>query len=307
MTGPRELSAESSSGGSAGAADRHPSEVPLRWQSFWFNRPHSEHAISFETSTRRNARKRWFCSQTLLGTGGFGAVYLGMSHEGMLVAVKQMETGRNSNAALLNEVKMLSRLRHNHIIAYLGSTVVDSKVMVIMEYACTTLAKVLVNFGKLSLSSAKRYTRDVTRGLRYLHFNAVLHRDIKPQNVLIGQTGTCKLADFGMALQHDKVVQDGISIEGTPHYMAPETVHGQIGMAADVWALGVTTWEMLYGKLEGNQSELAILYQLGLMKRAPQIPDDLSNEVKDFLKQSLCLDPNHRATAQQLLDSTFLL
>ena len=98
-------------------------------------------AFAFETSGRRT--KRWVCSSAVLGAGGFGTVYLGMSDEGKLVAIKQLEmASRDVNLALLNELRMLSSLKHRHIVAYLGSAVVGSHVMVIMEYACTTLAKV---------------------------------------------------------------------------------------------------------------------------------------------------------------------
>ena len=115
--------------------------------------------------------------------------------------------------------------------------------------------------------------------------------------------------DLGCA----QVDQSSETIIGTPHYMAPETVRGQIGMAADVWALGVTLWEMLEGSMWdvyhslNTTSDIALLFRLGMMTEPPDIPETFSEAVREFLKACLKLEPERRATTKQLMEYTFLL
>ena len=99
----------------------------------------------------------------------------------------------------------------------------------------------------------KKAVCDVASGLKFMHSNGVLHRDIKPQNILVGSDGIAKLADFGVS----KVIEDESDMikqtEGTLHFMPPEACDMEIdefsGKAADVWALGVTLYAMLYNKV----------------------------------------------------------
>jgi len=267
--------------------------------------------VPFTTPTRKGTPRLWYLSDTLLGEGGYGGVYLGMSDCGSLVAVKRMEIAPEKNAQLRNEVKLLSKFQNPSIVAYLGSAVVGPHVLVVMEYAPTSVAKLLANFGKLSEPCVRRYGRDILHGLRYLHAHNVIHRDIKPQNVLIGQSGRCKLADFGTAALLHKVEQGGDTVMGTPHYMAPEVVRGQVGPEADVWAMGVTVWEMLTGHLIDNCQEMtnvvAVMFHFGMMTEAPQIPHEFSEDLRDFLRGCLCPDPARRAMAEGLLRHRFVL
>jgi len=179
-----------------------------------------------------------------------------------------------------------------------------------MEFAVTALSRVLSTFGKLTLPCAKRYARDIVMGLQYLHANDVIHRDVKPQNVLLGQSGYCKLADFGTASLLTKLEQNAEMVMGTPHYMAPELIRGQIGRPADVWALGVTVWQMLTGALLDDVQEMtntaAVMFHVGMMTKAPQIPHEFSDEVKLFLRSCLNLEPQERGTADELLGEPFL-
>eukprot|EP00667_Euglena_gracilis_P001475 EG_transcript_1474 len=204
--------------------------------------------VMFTDTTNR----QWHCSTTLLGAGAFGDVYLAMSEAGMPVAVKRVKLGSNVAANLPQEIKLLSKYRHANIVAYLGSGLVQStipQVLIVMEYvACGSLESLLKKFGKFQESSVQRYTRDIVRGLSYLHNNGVLHRDVKPANVLVEHTGACKLADFGTAamLQHNE--SHGADLVGTPQYMAPEVLEGDVSSAGDIWAVGVTCLQLLTGK-----------------------------------------------------------
>eukprot|EP00667_Euglena_gracilis_P001081 EG_transcript_1081 len=296
---PRRLSQWSADTNSNIVVDELPSDMPTLGR-----------ATAFTTTHRDGGEKVWYYSDTLLGAGGFGGVYLGLSEDGTLVAVKQMEIQPEKKSQLRNEIKMLSKFQHPNIVAYLGSAVVGRSVFVVMEYAPTSLSSVILVFGRLPEPCAKRYTKEVLQGLTYLHLNDVIHRDVKPQNVLIGLDGSAKLADFGTAALLYNVEQGCETVIGTPHYMAPEVIHGQVGKEADIWALGVTVWEMLTGNLLNGSEDLtnyaAVIFQLGMMTEAPQIPHDFSEPLREFLHVCLSVDPTKRATADKLIQFPFL-
>ena len=286
----------------------------------------------------------WYISPALLGAGGFGAVYLGMSDAGMLVAIKKMPLAPDKAREMLHEIKVLSRYRHEHIVAYLGSAVLrlggggspdapDSpaggpaaasesarggaqpvnELLIVMEYVpCGSLAHVLEQFGRFPVTSVQRYARDILRGLRYLHAEGVLHRDIKPQNTLLEASGLCKLADFGTAALlggGEAAAGEAGAVVGTAHYMAPELLRGGPATAgADVWAFGITCLQLLTGSLWMDATNaFAVLYALGTMEAAPEVPEDLPKEVREVLRVCLALELDARATAVGLLNMPFFL
>ena len=160
------------------------------------------------------------------------------------------------------------------------------------------------------MPSVRRYMRDILRGLRYLHSERVLHRDVKPQNVLLDTTGHCKLADFGTAaLASGAAGAAAGEIVGTPHYMAPEVINGAVcAAAADVWAAGVTCRQLLTGGLLFDRTNaMAVMYALATLTEPPAVPAELPEEVRDFLTACLRLDPQARGTADQLLAMPFLI
>eukprot|EP00667_Euglena_gracilis_P000927 EG_transcript_927 len=257
--------------------------------------------------------EQWDRSGTLLGAGGFGEVYLGMNPQGGLGAVKRLRLRQDMAQELLTEVRILSDFRHDNIVAYLGIAICDPYVLIVMEYVpCGSLATVLAQFGALRPSSVRRYARDVLRGLAYLHGRNVLHRDVKPANVLLDQTGHCKLADFGTAALISTVDRrdgaGGAVVVGTPAYMAPEVLKGQSGAPADLWALGVTCFQLLTGQvLFPATNAVAMMFALGTLESPPPIPASLPAEAQAFLGQCLALDPAARGTADGLLQLPFLL
>eukprot|EP00759_Apiculatamorpha_spiralis_P046165 PhF_6_TR42717/c0_g2_i1/m.64539 len=153
----------------------------------------------------------WKRSAKLLGAGAYAEVYLGMGQDGGLVALKTLQlksammsprkTNSNFMASVdevLHEVSLLSALRHENIVGYIGSCVVDGVLLIVMEYVPGgSLASLIKEFRTLDLEPTKRYVRDVVRGLTFLHRKDVIHQDVKPHNVLLMIDGQCKLTDFG--------------------------------------------------------------------------------------------------------------
>lgn len=112
----------------------------------------------------------------------------------------------------------------------------------------------------------KKIMRNCVRGLNYLHKNNIIHRDIKPQNMLIANNGKAKIADFGVSALFD--TNDSLSkTEGTYHFMAPECCDPEMesfsGRAADIWSLGVTLYCMIYNELPFfDENELRIMKKI---------------------------------------------
>eukprot|EP01004_Peranema_trichophorum_P003442 NODE_242_length_3166_cov_37.850477_g196_i1.p1 GENE.NODE_242_length_3166_cov_37.850477_g196_i1~~NODE_242_length_3166_cov_37.850477_g196_i1.p1 ORF type:complete len:935 (+),score=137.66 NODE_242_length_3166_cov_37.850477_g196_i1:68-2806(+) len=194
--------------------------------------------------------KIWKCSDIKLGEGAFGSVYLGMSQLGQLVAVKKMKANVDPKLQeeMLNEIRLLVKFRNDNIVSYLGSAVVSRCLIVILEYVSGgSLAYILEHFGPLPPSSVSQYSRHILRGLNYLHSNGVVHRDVKPANLLLDESGRCKLADFGTADHLNNIKK---SVKGTPMYMAPEALKGcEYLPSSDIWSFGLTTLQLLTARL----------------------------------------------------------
>nr|GMD43272.1 mitogen-activated protein kinase kinase kinase YODA [Ipomoea batatas] len=154
----------------------------------------------------------------------------------------------------------------------------------------------------------RSYTQQILSGLAYLHGKSTVHRDIKGANILVDPNGRVKLADFGMA-KHITGQSCPLSFKGSPYWMAPEVIKNANGCnrAVDIWSLGCTVLEMATTKPPWSQYEgVAAMFKIGNSKELPAIPDHLSDEGKNFVRQCLQRNPHHRPTAAQLLDHPFV-
>ncbi|KAJ9568022.1 hypothetical protein OSB04_003988 [Centaurea solstitialis] len=151
------------------------------------------------------------------------------------------------------------------------------------------------------------YTRQILHGLKYLHDQSVVHRDVKCANILVDANGSVKLADFGLAKATK--LNDVKSCKGTAFWMAPEVVNQKscgYGLAADIWSLGCTVLEMLTRQIPYSPLEcMPALFRIG-RGIPPPIPNYLSREARDFISQCLHVNPRDRPTATQLLDHPFV-
>ncbi|KAI3448307.1 hypothetical protein Pfo_004972 [Paulownia fortunei] len=248
-----------------------------------------------------------------LGSGSFSTVYEAFTDNGFFFALKEVSLhdqdnqGRQNISHAEKEISLLNQFEHENIVRYLGSDKDDSKFYIFLELVTQgSLARLYQNY-QLWDSQVSAYTRQILRGLNYLHGRNVIHRDIKCANILVDASGSVKLADFGLA----KVTKlnDIKSCKGTPFWMAPEVVnlkdHGY-GTAADIWSLGCTVLEMLtrqnpYPNLEKMQA----LFKIG-RGEGPPVPTHLSNDARDFIDKCLQVKPEDRPTAAQLLEHSFV-
>ena len=168
-------------------------------------------------------------------------------------------------------------------------------------------AEILRDEGSLDVRDALSIVVQALRGLEYAHRNGVVHRDVKPGNLLRGEDGVVKLADFGIAKafsDESSITQVG-SVLGTAAYLAPEQAAGeQAGPAADLYALGVVAYQLLSGRLPyeaQSLTELALKQQRELPPRLDELNPEVSPQLALAVDRALALDPRQRpASADEL-------
>jgi tRNA A-37 threonylcarbamoyl transferase component Bud32 len=194
----------------------------------------------------------------LIGQGGMGAVYLARQTAlDRLVALKLVrprETDPTFAERFVREAKAMARLNHPHVVAVYESGAAGGLPYLVMEYVDGVTLRDAMRERKLSPAEALAIVPQICDALEYAHGQGVVHRDVKPENILLGRDGRVKIADFGLAKVTDPA---GVSLTGTrqamgtPHYMAPEQWEkpGEVDHRADIYALGVVLYELLTGEL----------------------------------------------------------
>lgn len=252
----------------------------------------------------------------LIGRGTFGHVYAGFnSDRGQMCAMKEVTLfsddpkSKESAKQLGQEISLLSRLQHPNIVRYYGSETVEDKLYIYLEFVSGgSIHKLLQEYGQFGEQAIRNYTKQILLGLAYLHATNTVHRDIKGANILVDPKGRVKLADFGMA-KHINGQECPFSLKGSPYWMAPEVIKNSSGcnLAVDIWSLGCTVLEMATSKPPWGEYEgIAAMFKIGNSKELPPIPDHLSEEGKDFIRQCLQRDPSSRPTAVDLLQHSFV-
>ena len=189
-----------------------------------------------------------------LGVGGMATVYLAEdSSLGRKVALKVMAERYAEDGEFVErfrrEAQAAARLNHPNIIAVYDRGEADGRPYIAMEYLQgRTLKQVIQKEGPLPPERAIAIAMQVLAGLRYAHEHGVVHRDVKPHNVLVGDDGRIKVTDFGIAHAGDPQMTEVGSIVGTAQYLSPEQARGRsVGPQTDVYSLGVVLYEMLAG------------------------------------------------------------
>ncbi len=233
-----------------------------------------------------------------LGRGGMGVVYLVRQGSlGRLAAVKVLRPAGVASGPttrrLLEEARHLARLRHPHIVAVheVGRDGRGEPYFT-MDYIDGEPLSALLGRGRLTPSQSLAILNPVAGAVRHAHEHGVIHRDLKPGNILLDGAGTAIVTDFGLA--RDLARADGLTrpgeMMGTPAYMAPEQARGQAGLvgeATDVHALGAIFYEMLSGRPPyGNDAPADILARL--LRDDPTPPTRLDRRVPRDL-EAICL------------------
>ncbi|KAJ2027341.1 Protein kinase of the Mitotic Exit Network [Coemansia sp. S2] len=239
----------------------------------------------------------------IIGKGAAGSVYRGLNlRTGGVVAIKQIrKEGFSSNdeiEAARKEIDVLRDLNHRNIVKYIGYEQTEQELDIILEY-CEggSLQNILRKFSKFPENLVGVYVAQILDGLSYLHSNAILHRDIKPGNILLVKEGVVKLADFGVAR-----IQNGLdTVVGSPYWIAPEVLQLKgATSASDIWSLGCTIVQLVDGKAPYQDlPPMAAMFRIG-QDEHPPFPSNISPQLRDFLSKCLVHVPSARASADEL-------
>ncbi|GAA5901977.1 uncharacterized protein JCM6883_000455 [Sporobolomyces salmoneus] len=298
-----------------------------------------DRSLAFLASSSSNISLRWQQGK-FIGGGTFGNVYLAVNLDsGEELAVKEirfqdLQSAPHLVKTIRDEMKVMEMLRHDNIVQYYGIEVHRDKVYIFEEYCPGGSLANLLEHGRIEDEIIIQiYALQMLSGLIYLHSQNVVHRDIKPDNILLDSNGTIKYVDFGAAkvlAKNQKTLAsrsrmnmastvkldengqpgpaDANSLTGTPMYLSPETVKGErrgkMG-AMDVWAVGCVILECATGRRPWSNldNEWAIMFHIGIAVQHPPLPEphQLSELGIDFIRQCLDIDPDKRPSAEELM------
>ncbi|NXI43324.1 STK36 kinase, partial [Galbula dea] len=246
----------------------------------------------------------------IIGEGSFGRVYKGRrKHSAQVVALKFIPKVGRSEKELKNlqrEIEIMRGLHHPNIIQMLDSFETDKEVVVVTDYAEGELFQILEDDGSLSEDQVQAIAAQLVSALYYLHSHRILHRDMKPQNILLGKDGVVKLCDFGFARAMSIHTMVLTSIKGTPLYMSPELVEERpYDHTADLWSLGCILYELFVGTPPFYTSSIFQLVSL-IVKDPIKWPAAISPVFKSFLQGLLMKDPHQRLSWPELLSHPFI-
>lgn len=234
-----------------------------------------------------------------LGSGGFGTVYLAQdTWLDKKVAIKVPHRQQNLDLGeLLHEPRLLGSLSHPNIVSVLTAEKQDGVFFIVMEYvAGETLETIIAREGALELTRALDVTVQIANAVDYAHRQNVIHRDLRPGNVLVNEQGLVKVADFGTSRVLE-IAAHGTTVIGSPPYMAPEQFHGKAVFASDLYSLGVTMYQMLTGNLPYETPSPADLARLmtGELVAPPRARNPkLPKPVNDIVMRALAPDVGAR-------------
>ncbi len=237
-----------------------------------------------------------------LGGGGFGNVYLAEQvRDNFRVAIKLLHirlSHREELKAFINEARTI-RLKHVHIVPLLDFGISQEEVpFLVMEYiAQGTLRDWYPQGSRLPLTQVVNYAQQVATALQYAHEQHLVHRDVKPENMLLRVDGTVLLSDFGVVVAHSSPsLSLHQEIGGTTAYMAPEQIRGKAKAASDQYSLGVVVYEWITGRrpFEGTAAEVAVQHALKPPPSLVAQVSGLSRAVEEVVLKALAKDPRDR-------------
>ena len=242
-----------------------------------------------------------------IGSGGFGTVYLGEdTWIDKKVALKVPHKQDVDFGELLREPRLLASLNHPNIVTIMTAEKQEHIFFIVMEFVPgETLEALVTREGALDVTRALDYTCQICNAVDHAHRQGVLHRDLRPSNVLVTENGLLKVADFGTS-RFLEIAAHGTTVIGSPPYMAPEQFQGRAVFASDIYSLGVTMYQMMTGMLPYHTPSPADLDRLmrGDLTTAPRLRNaKIPKAINDIIMKAMAPDIHARyQRASELLD-----
>ena len=232
------------------------------------------------------------------GRGGMGIVYKARDRlTGELVALKILKADVVADQAAMerfkNELRLARKITHKNVCRIYEFHLIDSTAYISMEFVeGESLREVLRRFGGLSLRKGIEVALQVCDGLQEAHSQAVVHRDLKPGNIMIDRSGNAKVMDFGIARSVEMGANPRTAIIGTPAYMAPEQAQGKnLDARADIYALGLVLYRLVAGK-PAFTGDTAVAIALKQINETPRPPREIEPSIPIQLEKVIlrCLE-----------------
>ncbi|CAG9316555.1 unnamed protein product [Blepharisma stoltei] len=248
-----------------------------------------------------------------IGEGGSGSVYVVKnSQNNETFALKRIRPKNDKQREeIVNEIALTVLSQNPNVLSYYESYDYNGFIWIVVELMKGNLTDLILDrWGRIPENLMAYISREVIRGLAFLHHQHRIHRDIKSDNVLISLDGKVKLGDFGYAAQLTTDQDKRHTVVGTPSWMAPELVVGSdYDTKVDIWSLGIVLLEMAEGEppyLRENPMKALYLIASAAPPRL-QNRTKWSEDFKSFVEQCLVKEPNERASSDTLLTHPFIV
>ena len=264
-------------------------------------------------STQTVADGRYRLEDTL-GHGGMAVVYLARDRElerpvALKLLAENLAGDGDFRKRFVREARLAARLSHPNVVQVYDAGEDDGRPFIVMEYVPgETLAHLLARRRKLPPSEAAALARQAALGLQHAHDAGLVHRDIKPQNLLLREGGVLKIADFGIAraAEISRLTQLG-TVLGTASYLSPEQALGEdVGPQADIYSLGAVLYELLTGQPPyefSSLAELAEKQRTGTIVPVRDVESAVPDRLEAIVMRCLARDPRFRpSSAAELAD-----
>ena len=253
--------------------------------------------------------------QEIIGVGGMSVVYKARDNvENRIVAIKILKEEFVSNEEFVrrfkNESKAIAVLSHPNIVKVYDVSFGDLIQYIVMEYIDgITLKEYIERQGSLRWKDAVYFTIQILKGLQHAHDKGIVHRDVKPQNIMVLPDGTIKVADFGIArfARNEQRTMTDKAI-GSVHYISPEQARGdKTDEKADIYSVGVLLYEMLTGQLP-FEADSAVSVAIMQLQRDPKLPTEINPSIPVGLEQitmhamQKLVDRRYQSASEMLCD-----
>ncbi|XP_042414356.1 proline-rich receptor-like protein kinase PERK12 isoform X2 [Zingiber officinale] len=274
------------------------------------------------TYTELCTATKGFCQENFLSEGGFGSVFRGELDSGQWIAVKQYKhASSQGEREFRSEVHLLGQLRHKYVVMLLGSCSERNHRLLVYEYVCNGSLEQHLSKNSSSLltwGQRLKIAIGVAKGLNYLHQNNIIHRDMRPNNILLTHEYEAMLGDFGLSRKqrNESVLVSENKVVGTIGYLAPEyTERGRLSTKSDVYSFGVVLLELITGRttMDNNLENKGLVGWARPLLHERNYPELIDERILDchdlyqlfwmitVIEQCLIRDPDKRPSMEKVV------